>query len=125
MQKYMRVASGIGMLLLGLLAWTAAPEAFAAAKKPSEGQVWVARPDGEKSCGMEAGQPLEAAAEELRRAGVTVLESRKGNDGKMHIQVCGALTGSLNAHLIAGKDLARARELGFSETQIFSKKEEK
>ncbi|MCM2324671.1 MAG: hypothetical protein NDJ90_15535 [Oligoflexia bacterium] len=103
------------ILLVGL---TLATGACAAAKKspaPIDDALWVIRSDGELSCGMKKGQPLEAAAAELERAGVKVLESRKSNDGMMRIQMCGAATGSLNAFRIARKELEAAKALGFGE----------
>lgn len=98
--------------------------AFAAGKKaPAEsaaadasgGKVWVVRPDGAQSCGLKAGQSVEDASEDLKKAGISIFESSKGNDGKMYMQMCGAPTGSVNATLISQSDLPKALALGFKE----------
>ena len=75
--------------------------------------VWVARTDGALSCGEKAGEPLEAAAKDLAKVGVKVVESRKSRDGKMHIQMCGVLTGSENAFRIRARDARKAEAKGF------------
>ena len=76
--------------------------------------VWVTQPDGAKSCeGEDPAKTLEKVANQLKTAGVQVLEMKKGNDGKMYMQMCGAPTGSLNAFKISKQDLAKAQGLGF------------
>jgi hypothetical protein len=79
----------------------------------SNDSVWVARGDGGQSCSPKSGQALEAGAGELQKAQVRVLESRKGDDGKMRAQMCGLPTGKLNAYRIPREDLGRAVALGF------------
>ena len=88
---------------------TASPVASASAAV----QVWITRPDGAQSCSAGSGQSLEDGAAELRKSKVRVLESRKGSDGKMHMQMCGAPTGSTNAYLIPNEDLSRAVAQGY------------
>ena len=78
--------------------------------------IWVSRADGGQSCLPGSGQSLEDGAALLRKSKVRVLDSRKGNDGKMHIQVCGAPTGAANSYLIPREDLAQAVAQGFKET---------
>jgi hypothetical protein len=69
--------------------------------------------DGTLQCGMGEEIPLEAMAEELAKAGVEVLASRKGTDGLAHIAVCGASTGALNVFTIRRERLEAARALGY------------
>lgn len=78
--------------------------------------IWVSRADGGQSCSPGSGQSLDEGAALLRKSKVRVLDSRKGNDGKMHIQVCGAPTGSANSYLIPREDIAQAVAQGFKET---------
>lgn len=93
--------------------------ADAAGKKPQPlpDSVWVSRPDGAESCaphdGAKNGQSLDDGAMELRKGKVRILESRKASDGKMHMQMCGAPTGSANQYLIPRSDLPQAVALGF------------
>jgi hypothetical protein len=75
--------------------------------------IWISRPDGALSCGEGNVQSVEDGAAELRKAGVKVLESRKTNDGKIHIQMCGAATGSQNSYRIPTADWSKADKLGF------------
>lgn len=75
-------------------------------------RVWVFKEDGSKSCeGM--GEPMAAMQAQLKKAGVEVFSSKKANDQKMHIQMCGASTGKGYLFEIATKDLPKAIENGF------------
>jgi hypothetical protein len=80
-------------------------------------QVWITRPDGAQSCSTSGGQSLDDGAAELRKSKVRVLESRKGNDGKMRAQMCGIPSGSTNSFLIPKEDLARAVAQGYVEAK--------
>ena len=80
--------------------------------------MWVARPDGALGCKPDSGQSLDTGAEDLKKAGVTILESRKGSDHKMHIQVCGAPTGSQNAYRIPRSELEKVKALGFQPAPV-------
>jgi hypothetical protein len=95
----------------------AAPAAGASTAAAAEAQVWITRPDGAQSCSAGSGQSLDEGAAELRKSKVRVLDSRKGNDGKMHMQMCGAPAGSTNAFLIPEEDLSRAVALGFVQSK--------
>jgi len=75
--------------------------------------IWVQKPDGSQQCSAESAQALEAGAKELGSAKIPVLNSRKGDDGKMRVQMCGAPTGKQNAYLIRKADWPRAMTLGF------------
>ncbi|MGK5082420.1 hypothetical protein WDW37_03865 [Bdellovibrionota bacterium FG-1] len=87
--------------------------ATAFGNKPAQDSVWVTQPDGALSCAPETAQTLEQGAEVLQKHKVKVLEFRKGGDGKMRIQVCGAPTGSSNAYLIPRENLEQAKALGY------------
>lgn len=119
------------LVLIGFMTFVLAKsqgggQAFAFSKKAAAPQgtpsvtdssslIWVTRKDGATSCGTVQGQSLEEGAAELQKQGVKVLNSRKGNDGKMHALSCGMPTGSLNAYQISRDDLPKALTLGFQE----------
>ena len=77
--------------------------------------VWVTRPDGGKQCEGATGQTLEAGAKDLQDAKIPILEQSKKNDGKLHIQMCGAPTGKNNSYRIPKAMLPQATALGFKE----------
>lgn len=91
----------------------AGKKALESGSEQNANSVWVLRPDGSQSCGMKAGQTTEEAGEELKKAGVQLLDSMKGTDGKMHAMMCGMPEGKVNAYLIPEKDLLKAESLGF------------
>lgn len=70
--------------------------------------VWVLRPDGSVSCGGVKAQSLDEAKAELERAGISILDQWHGSDGRLHVMVCGAPSGQVNAFLIRRADLAKA-----------------
>jgi hypothetical protein len=80
--------------------------------------VWVTRPDGAQQCAPGTGQSLDQSANELKKARIRVLNSQKGNDKKMHAQVCGIPTGKTNMFQIPKEDLPKAFALGFHEVKI-------
>ncbi|MCC6737103.1 MAG: hypothetical protein IT534_13390 [Bauldia sp.] len=75
--------------------------------------VEVYKYDGTLQCGMGHEIPLDVMEAELRAARIEVLSSRKGNDGLMHIAVCGASTGDVNIYTIRSVSLPIALDLGF------------
>ncbi len=99
------------------------PSVFAKTKKKrtikpaqsltAEETVWIKRTDGALSCSPEKAQSLGEGAQDLEKAKIRVLESKKIQDGKMHIQMCGAPTGTENAYRIQRSDLPQAIALGF------------
>ena len=94
----------------------------AGSAQPAGERVWVVRPDGSQSCGLKEPQSLADGEKALKEAGIATFGSNKGNDGMMHMQMCGASTGGLNGYLIQKQDLPRAIALGFKEApQGFSK----
>lgn len=76
--------------------------------------VWVQKPDGGAQCEPGTGRSLEEAAKELAQAGIRVLNSRKGSDGQMRIQLCGSPTGTQNTFEIPAVDVEKAKALGFA-----------
>ena len=91
---------------------TETPPSVAAAPAAAEESLWVAREDGSKQC--EGGATaIDVASSEAQSAGIKVLESKKMSDDMMHMSVCGASTGKLNAIRIPRSDLEKARKLGF------------
>lgn len=85
---------------------------------PTPATVWISKPDGAVSCEPQSGISLTVAAEELKKKGVETLESRKGTDGKMHIQSCGASKGTTNEFLIREQDLNQAVALEYKILRI-------
>lgn len=121
-QSYLILFLGIfGIFVSGLAAGSNSK-----AKKPvrsasyQKDTVWIAKPDGALSCEPDSGRTLSQDAEELKKAKITVLESKKGNDGKMHVQMCGAATGSLNSFLIPKAKLSDALALGYGQLKAGS-----
>ncbi|MGY4319454.1 hypothetical protein [Bradyrhizobium sp. JR3.5] len=70
--------------------------------------------DGTILCAEGTGIKLDEMAKELTRAGIAIVSQKKAADGLMHIQLCGSITGSVNAYEIASSDLQKALDLGFS-----------
>lgn len=106
-----------GILFLSALGMSSSPA--------KDATVWITQSDGAKSCeGEDPAKTLEKVSAQLKAAGVQVLEMKKGNDGKMYMQMCGAPTGSLNAFKISKQDLAKAQGLGFQQ-EIAAAKDQK
>jgi hypothetical protein len=107
-------------ILLIVMAFTGAAHAFsrkADQPGPDARTAWIYKPDGGQSCSPQSGESLEDAAQALKKARIPVLDSRKASDGKMHIQMCGAATGSRNAYEIPRERLPHAIALGFQEAK--------
>ena len=94
------------LIAIGLCALFAAP-AFAAE------DITVYKPDGTLQCGQGDEISLRDMAKDLRRAGVGVLTSTKGHDGRFRTTMCGASTGNINIFEIRVDDYSKATELGF------------
>src|SRR6185437_1826090 len=112
-----------GIILALICAFACASPAFGFGEKAtsssdaqtdvSSGAVWVTRPDGAQQCAPGSGQSLGDSAQELKKAGVRVLGSQKGNDKKLHAQMCGISSGHTNTFQIPKEDLPKAIVLGF------------
>ncbi len=90
----------------------AAAGVTASPPKPGpDDRVFVYKYDGSLQCGMGKAIPLEVMAKQL--TGIPVLSSAKKNDGMMHIQVCGSITGMANVYQIPAKHLKTAESKGF------------
>lgn len=85
----------------------------AAATLGDESSIWVSRPDGAMSCEPGSGLTVEKGVEELRKEKIEVLEARKGTDGKMHIQMCGASEGTTIQVRIPKEALPGAKMRGY------------
>jgi hypothetical protein len=115
--------SALGLLMITLLICTTPSSASTTKTAPQKDQkteaVWISRPDGALSCSAELGQSLSDGEKELKNANIPVIESRKGSDGKMHIQMCGASQGTMNTFLIPKSHLKKAMTLGYqTDTRI-------
>lgn len=81
-------------------------------QESQNGRVWIVKGDNSKQCGTQ-GTSLDAMAKQLK--GIQVFSKEKKSDGLMHIQMCGADTGRLNAYEIKSSDLKTAKDVGFRE----------
>lgn len=75
------------------------------------GKVFVFKYDGSQQCGMGKKIPLDVMAKQLKN--IKIYSKANKNDGMMHIQVCGSITGFANVYEIDAKDLPAAEKLGF------------
>ena len=80
--------------------------------------AWVSRGPGNMQCSVDEGKSgsSDAGALELAHAKITVFETRKTSDGKMHIQLCDTPSGDLYNYRIRQSDFAKAMGLGFRES---------
>lgn len=110
------VRSNSAASLSGVLQNPAEMNAGAEGKESSSSdRIWVGAPDGSTSCEEKQGDAgLVAGAQQLEKAGVQVLSSKKANDGKMRAAVCGQESGEYNTYLIRASDLEKAKSKGFS-----------
>lgn len=75
--------------------------------------VWVGKSDEAKSCESDGGIELYTMENDLKTAGVKVLDKKKFHDNKMRIQMCGADKGTWNGFRISKKDVDKAKTKGF------------
>jgi len=83
----------------------------AASPSPDGDRVFVYKYDGSQQCKKGTALSLDAMAKQL--AGVVIFSSVKKNDGMMHIQACGSITGMANVYEISTNDLKKAEDRGF------------
>lgn len=102
------------LMIVGL-ALVLSNQVHAVAANSNAKSVWISRPDGAQSCAPESGVSLDKGASELKKADIPVWSKKKGNDGMMHAQMCGADTGTTNAFLIPRDKLTNAEALGYRE----------
>ena len=121
--KRSRIAILAGLLIVlatltfGMSQKKATDSATATARSNS-GPIWISRTDGGKKCAGDVAETLAQGATELNSAGVQILSSRKGNDGKQHAQMCGLPSGTENVYQIPSADFPKAVVLGFKEAPI-------
>ena len=72
--------------------------------------VLVSKADGSLQCGSK-GLSTEEMEKQLK--GIKILSRDKRPDGKMHIQVCGSPTGTVNVYEIPVSSLSEAETRGF------------
>lgn len=85
----------------------------ASARQPAAESIWIVKPTDVQSCSIETDFTLKQGIQELKKSHIPVLEAKEGNDGKMHIQVCGAKKGTTDAYLIPARFLPQALALGY------------
>jgi hypothetical protein len=81
---------------------------------PSSDAVWILQADGGKNCELDSGRTLDDGARSLRKGHIRILDSKKGNNGKMPA-LCGVSSGTVNSYLIPRTALPQALKLGFFE----------
>ena len=94
----------------------------AALKVLADGSVWVSKSDGALSCEPGSGQLLEKSVEDLKNKKIQVLEARKGTDGRMHIQMCGASVGTTIQVRVPKEDLPAVKAQGFEAMRTISER---
>lgn len=78
-----------------------------------DARIWMNKPDGSIQCENNAAITPESATKELKAAGVTVFNARKGYDGLMHLTVCGDVTGATVEVEISVAHQGLAKALGY------------
>ena len=106
----------VGAAILVGIAWHAG--VFATSRDTSSFSskipaVWVQQSDGSQQCQPESGRSLDEGAQMLRDHQIQVLESSKGDDGKLRAQTCGASSGTENRYRIPVSELPQAIALGY------------
>ncbi len=89
---------------------------YSASKTPQEPKVdetrlLVFKYDNSKQCKM--GKPISLSKMKAELSGVHIFSEKKKNDGLIHLQVCGGVTGTANVFEIKKSDLSKALERGF------------
>ncbi len=99
-------------LCLGLLN---SPYCVQAAGTSSDPTVFVYKLDGTRHCMPDTEASTDEIALELSAAGMAILSSRKGYDGREGVALCGEPTGQINIYEISGSDLGAALGMGFTQ----------
>lgn len=73
--------------------------------------IFVYKYDGSLQCGQGKAIAPKEMAKEL--SGIKIYSMENKNDGLMHIQVCGSITGQANVYEISADDLEKAQKRGF------------
>lgn len=89
------------------------PDKVTAADTESSATIAVYKFAGTVQCGTSQTTPA-AIASQLSNAGIQVLSSACGNDGKMRITLCGAPDGQIYIFNIPATQTEAARSLGFA-----------
>ena len=88
----MRLTVFLCIFSIPLFACASKTAASQSAQSTTE-KIWISKPDGSKQCGMAKGLDSKSGAAELTKLGITVFQSRKSQDGLMHMAMCGSATG--------------------------------
>ncbi len=84
----------------------------ASSTKPTQSdRVLVYKYDGSLQCKMGKAISVEKMAKDLQ--GIQIFSSFKKQDGLMHIQACGSITGQANVYEIPSQYLKQAEAKGF------------
>jgi len=77
--------------------------------------VFIYKLDGTRHCMPDTEASTDEMALELSAAGMAILSSRKGYDGREGVALCGEPTGQINIYEISGSDLGAALGMGFTQ----------
>jgi hypothetical protein len=102
-----------GIRWLALLAACSLTACASAPGQPAEPPVRIFKSQGSLQCSG-GGTPVAALAQQLQAAGVAVISSACGTDGRMRIAMCGAADGRIGIFEVAARDTAAAAALGFA-----------
>ena len=103
----------IGIIVILLSCLISSSCLSAAVSKISQNTEDVYKLDISIQCKPNSGITLHDMKQELINAGIDVISSRKGSDGKMRMTVCGSSTGKINIYKINKKDVEKAGQIGF------------
>ena len=90
---------------------------MAIAGEEPQNSVEIYHYDGSLQCEPGSGTSLEEMGKTLESAGIEIISSRTGHDGRMYPAVCGAGTGRINIYEINAQQLKQAEALKFKPYQ--------
>ena len=103
----------IGRQLLAVSAILALASCVSASPTPSQTTVRVFKSTGSVQC-AEGGTDLSTFARQLEQAGLKVLSSACGSDGRMRAAMCGAADGRVAIFELSSADAQASSQLGFA-----------
>jgi hypothetical protein len=81
---------------------------------PPRGEtVQVFKSTGQLQCGQDPGLPLDEVRLQLSSKKISVYEAHTQPDGRMHMALCGAPSGTIHVFTISKKSLKKAEKIGF------------
>jgi len=96
------------------LTLAACADAEPARSQETAARLRVFKPSGPVQCGGGGGVPVATLARQLTDAGLKVLGSACGTDGRMHAAMCGAADGRIVIFELSPSDAQAALKLDFA-----------